>query len=94
MRGDDRQQQAMFSYLSPEERVPEDHPLRIIRPLVDEVLREPLGGAHRDPPAMAQTLGAALQRVLLELEAIPTDELVARRDARLAAFGVYSESPP
>ena len=40
MRGDDRQQQEMFSYLSPEERVPEDHPLRIIRPLVDEALRD------------------------------------------------------
>ena len=62
--------------------------------LVDEVLKEPLGGAHRDPPAMAATLGAAVQRTLLELEALPTDELVARRDARLAAFGVYSESPP
>jgi acetyl-CoA carboxylase carboxyl transferase subunit alpha len=62
--------------------------------LVDEVLREPLGGAHRDPPAMAQTLGAAVQQVLLDLEAIPTEELLARRDARLAAFGVYSESPP
>ena len=36
----------------------------------------------------------ALQRVLLELEALAPDELVARRDARLAAFGVYSESPP
>jgi len=62
--------------------------------LVDEVLREPLGGAHRDPPAMAAALRTALQRVLLELEALSPDELVARRDARLAAFGVYSESPP
>jgi len=40
MRGGDRQQQAMFSYLSPEQRVPHDHPLRIIRTLVDGVLRE------------------------------------------------------
>jgi len=40
MRGDDRQQAAMFSYLSPEARVPQDHPLRVIRTLVDEVLRE------------------------------------------------------
>ncbi len=39
-RGDDRQQQAMFSYLSPEQRVPQDHPLRTIRALVDDVLRE------------------------------------------------------
>ncbi len=40
MRGDDRQQQAMFSYLSPEQRVPQGHPLRTIRTLVDEVLRD------------------------------------------------------
>ena len=40
MRGDDPQQAAMFSYLSPEERVPQEHPLRIIRRLVDAVLKE------------------------------------------------------
>src|SRR5499426_873453 len=40
MRGDDRQQAAMFSYISPEARVPQDHPLRVIRILVDEVLAE------------------------------------------------------
>jgi transposase len=40
MRGDDRQQAAMFSYISPEARVPQDHPLRAIRLLVDEVLAE------------------------------------------------------
>jgi transposase len=38
MRGDDEQQAGMFSYLSPEERVPQDHPLRTIRRLVDRVL--------------------------------------------------------
>src|SRR5499425_1228801 len=40
MRGDDRESDAMFSYVSAEERVPRDHPLRAIRALVDEVLRE------------------------------------------------------
>ena len=40
MRGDDGQQGAMFSYISPEARVPQDHPLRAIRALVDEVLAE------------------------------------------------------
>ena len=40
MRGDDRQQAAMFSYISPEARVPRDHPLRAIRVLVDEVLAD------------------------------------------------------
>ena len=62
--------------------------------LVDEVLKEPLGGAHRDAPAMARTLHAAVQRSLLELEALPPSVLLERRDARLAAFGVYSESQP
>lgn len=40
MRGDDRQQAAMWSYISPEARVPQDHPLRPIRQMVDEVLQE------------------------------------------------------
>ena len=40
MRGDDRRPDSMFSYVSPEQRVPSDHPLRAIRALVDEVLRE------------------------------------------------------
>ena len=39
LRGDDQQQSGMFSYVSLEERVPQDHPLRTIRKLVDEVLR-------------------------------------------------------
>ena len=40
MRGDDRQQGAMFSYVSLEQRVPEHHPLRPIRAMVDEALIE------------------------------------------------------
>src|ERR1700726_1023122 len=40
MRGDDRQQNHIFSYLSPEERVRKDHPLRAIRAMVDEVLTQ------------------------------------------------------
>ena len=40
MRGDDRQQAAMWSHISPEQRVPPDHPLRPIRAMVDGVLRE------------------------------------------------------
>jgi hypothetical protein len=39
MRGDDRQPDARFSYVSAEQRVPLDHPLRAIRALVDKVLR-------------------------------------------------------
>lgn len=40
MRGEDHQQNAMFSYISPEQRVPQDHPLRKLRPMVDAVLAE------------------------------------------------------
>src|SRR5918912_106459 len=40
MRGDDRQPDAMFSYVSAEQRVPKEHPLRAIRALVDQVLRD------------------------------------------------------
>lgn len=40
MRGDDGQQTGVFSYISAEQRVPKDHPLRAIRAMVDEVLRE------------------------------------------------------
>ena len=40
MRGDDRQSAHLFSYVSPEERVPADHPLRAIRTQVDALLRK------------------------------------------------------
>ena len=40
MRGDDNQQERIFSYISPEKRVPTDHPLRPIRKLVDEILKD------------------------------------------------------
>ena len=39
MRGDDQQQSGMFSYVSLEERVPQEHPLRAIRKSVEEILR-------------------------------------------------------
>ncbi|HEU4530894.1 MAG TPA: acetyl-CoA carboxylase carboxyltransferase subunit alpha [Steroidobacteraceae bacterium] len=58
--------------------------------LVDEVIREPLGGAHRDPGAAAETLKAALARHLKELEAVPTDELLRTRTERLNSFGVFA----
>src|SRR6201982_1705268 len=40
MRGDDDLQEGIFSYISPEKRVPADHPLRPIRKMVDEILKE------------------------------------------------------
>lgn len=61
--------------------------------LVDEVVEEPLGGAHRDPAETAQRLKAAIIRHLEQLEAMPRDELRAARSARIASFGVFSEEP-
>jgi acetyl-CoA carboxylase carboxyl transferase subunit alpha len=60
--------------------------------LVDEVLPEPLGGAHRDPVKMASDIKAAIIRHLLALEAHTPDMLLQLREARLASFGAYSES--
>jgi transposase len=40
MRGTDQQQSHVFSYISPEQRVPRDHPLRPIRTIVDEILKQ------------------------------------------------------
>ena len=61
--------------------------------LVDEVIEEPLGGAHRDPAAIAASVKAALVRHLDELEAIPRDELRAARAHKIAGFGVFAENP-
>ena len=57
--------------------------------LVDEVLKEPLGGAHRDPQAMADSLKEALVRHLDEVAQLPEDVLLAKRYERLRGQGVY-----
>jgi acetyl-CoA carboxylase carboxyl transferase subunit alpha len=59
--------------------------------LVDEVLREPLGGAHRDPATIAQDLKASLVRHLDALAELPTERLLAERHRRFASFGVFSD---
>jgi len=61
--------------------------------LLDEVIEEPLGGAHRDPAGTSASLKAALLKHLDALESIPRDELRAARSRRIASFGVFSESP-
>ena len=57
--------------------------------LVDKVLREPTGGAHRNPRQMARRLKAALLNELDALEQLPVAELVQRRYARLHGYGAY-----
>jgi acetyl-CoA carboxylase carboxyl transferase subunit alpha len=59
--------------------------------LVDEVIPEPLGGAHRDPAATAEALKASLIGTLAQLTKLPTDALLAQRRRRLAEYGVFKE---
>lgn len=55
--------------------------------LIDSVIPEPLGGAHRDPQAMAATLKTQLVADLAELDALETEELLDRRYQRLMNYG-------
>jgi acetyl-CoA carboxylase carboxyl transferase subunit alpha len=57
--------------------------------VVDEIVREPLGGAHRDPQVMADDLKGAILRHLREVEQWPEEQLLERRHARLRSQGVY-----
>lgn len=58
---------------------------------LDEVVREPLGGGHRNFELCAQNLKEALLRHLTELNQHSIDDLVERRYQRIMGFGVYSE---
>ncbi len=60
--------------------------------LVDRVVEEPLGGAHRDPAAMASNLKAALVEELGRLSSLPLDVLMTSRLAKLRAYGQYKEA--
>jgi acetyl-CoA carboxylase carboxyl transferase subunit alpha len=59
--------------------------------LVDEVLPEPLGGAHRDPKAMAEVVRNALLNSLHELTQLSTEALLEKRQQRIASFGQFKE---
>jgi acetyl-CoA carboxylase carboxyl transferase subunit alpha len=59
--------------------------------VVDEIVPEPLGGAHRDPAAAAQSVKEALTRALARLRAVPLDELLAARYRRLRGIGYFVE---
>ena len=58
--------------------------------LVDEVIDEPLGGAHRDPEVVAQHLRASLLRFLKFADATPLEELLQHRYERFRRIGVFS----
>jgi len=57
--------------------------------LIDKVVREPIGGAHRNPAQMATRLKAILLNELDVLDALPMDELLERRYQRMRSYGAY-----
>ncbi len=60
--------------------------------LIDKVIPEPLGGAHRDIATAAEAVGEALDVALRELKGMTMDKLLDRRYQRLLGFGQYEEA--
>jgi acetyl-CoA carboxylase carboxyl transferase subunit alpha len=59
--------------------------------LVDEVLKEPHGGAHRDPQSMAEVVKQSMVKHLAELRNQPVTQLLDARQARLRGFGAFRD---
>ena len=57
--------------------------------LIDGVIREPLGGAHRDPAATAESLREAISNALAQLTPLSTEALLVRRAQRLRGMGRF-----
>ncbi len=62
--------------------------------VIDEVLKEPLGGAHRNPQEMAETLRARVVDHLKDLEALPTEELLKQRYEKFRRIGDFVDENP
>jgi len=60
--------------------------------LVDDIVSEPLGGAHRDPAQTAEDLKSSIIGHLAELKQLEVEEMLAQRYARLQEFGQFNES--
>jgi acetyl-CoA carboxylase carboxyl transferase subunit alpha len=60
--------------------------------LVDRIVSEPMGGAHRDVQGMAKTLKKAIVESLAQVQAMSTEEMLATRQARLRAYGRFKEA--
>jgi acetyl-CoA carboxylase carboxyl transferase subunit alpha len=58
---------------------------------LDEVVREPLGGGHRDFQTIAENLKEVLLRHLAELKQLPIDQLLEKRYQRMMDFGVFTD---
>jgi acetyl-CoA carboxylase carboxyl transferase subunit alpha len=59
--------------------------------VIDEILPEPLGGAHMDPSLAIRTVGSAIRKALVELRRIKREELPRRRFAKFRAMGKFIE---
>ncbi len=59
--------------------------------IIDGIIKEPLGGAHRDPHEAAENMKKTIKRDLASLKAIPKDKLVDMRYDKIRAIGVFKE---
>ena len=59
--------------------------------LVDKIISEPLGGAHRDYPVVMQSVKKALQESLKQVSALSQDEMLQTRFTRLMSYGKFKE---
>lgn len=60
--------------------------------VIDLIVKEPIGGAHRDPEITAQNLREAISKALKEIESIPGDKLAIMRYEKFRKMGVYREA--
>lgn len=60
--------------------------------IVDEVIKEPLGGAHRDPVSCAESIKTVIKKYLKELKGLPRNQLLDKRYARFRKIGVFKEN--
>ena len=72
---------------------PTAHRLKALN-LVDKIVNEPLGGAHRDPKQMAVLLKRALADSLRQFQGMKTKELLAARHEKLMSYGKFKEITP
>jgi acetyl-CoA carboxylase carboxyl transferase subunit alpha len=59
--------------------------------LVDGIIPEPIGGAHRDHPGVAKQVAEAVTATIAELDAVPIDELLERRYTKYRELGFFLE---
>jgi acetyl-CoA carboxylase carboxyl transferase subunit alpha len=60
--------------------------------LIDTVVPEPLGGAHRDPEAVSHNLKKALLNSIEEVRTLPLEQLLEKRYQQLMAYGDFTEN--